>query len=117
LVYYPKDFLVTHKIGKVYVSVIGSSCFHILTFFQGRRACEVRSSWLGKGPSRLKNYFGGYARYPSVHRFKVDERRGFFITTHGLHNFAGQGQLQVSDINDGTAIWGLDPVRIPVFLN
>ncbi|KXN82163.1 hypothetical protein AN958_02972 [Leucoagaricus sp. SymC.cos] len=72
-----------------------------------RRALNVRSCWLGKGPSRVKNYNQGYANYPSVHRIKVDERRGFVITTHGQHNVAGQGRVVVSDINDGTAIFQL----------
>lgn len=73
-----------------------------------RRACQMRSCWLGKGPSRIKDYYHGYSSYPNVHRIKVDEKRGFIITTHGQHIPPSQGRLVVSDIDSGQPIWGLD---------
>ncbi|KAF9445089.1 hypothetical protein P691DRAFT_777811 [Macrolepiota fuliginosa MF-IS2] len=65
-----------------------------------RRACEVRLSWLGKGPSRTTSYDCGSSG-SSVHRIKVDERRRFYITTHLT------GGLTVADIDEGNVIWGL----------
>ena len=79
---------------------------------QGRRAREVHSCWIGKGPSRIKDYHHAYADYANVHRIKVDERRGFIITTHGQRTTESQGRVVVSDINDGQLIWSLDSVRL-----
>ncbi|KAJ3564193.1 hypothetical protein NP233_g8457 [Leucocoprinus birnbaumii] len=73
-----------------------------------RRAREVHSCWLGKGPSHIKDYYNGYVHYPNVHRIKVDERRGFIITTHGQQLPLSQGRVVVSDIDEGRPIWGLD---------
>lgn len=81
---------------------------------QGYRACDVRMSWLGKGPSRTKSLHYGPPYYPDVHRIKVDEQRGFFITTHGEPHNTGPGRLIVADISDGSPIWSIDSVRSPI---
>lgn len=98
--------------GRVYVGVCSLFGIMFLKYSPGRRACEVHSCWLGKGPSRIKDYYHAYVDYATVHRIKVDEKRGFIITTHGHHDSASQGRVMVSDISDGQPIWGLDSVRL-----
>jgi hypothetical protein len=63
----------------------------------GRKRLQIEKAWLG-GPSTLKEY---HATGTSVHRFKVDEKAGYLITT------CRDGGLNVTDLADGQVLWSL----------
>lgn len=110
------DFWARQRHGSNFVSSPCWCCHFNPLNYPGRRACDVRQSWLGKGPSRTKSL---HNNYHNVHRIKVDEERGFFITTHGSQAIVpfgvfnpNSGGLVVADITDGTPIWIMYSVSI-----
>jgi hypothetical protein len=65
---------------------------------QVRLQYQIERSWLGMGPSALTTHLHIGT---DVHRLKVDEQRGFIITTHQ------EGGLCVSDITEQVILWAL----------
>jgi hypothetical protein len=71
--------------------------------WSGHIQWQIESGWLGKAPSKVREYLSA-DKY--VHRVKVDEQRGFFITTHRT------GGLLVTDLERDVTIWSLSKVRL-----
>ncbi|KAF9489180.1 hypothetical protein BDN71DRAFT_1531426 [Pleurotus eryngii] len=66
-----------------------------------KRRVLIAQSWLGRRPSRLHQHSSA-APNSKVHRFKVDERRGFIVST------SSEGSLNVTDLATGETLWALD---------
>ncbi|KAF8993352.1 hypothetical protein BDQ17DRAFT_1412993 [Cyathus striatus] len=64
-----------------------------------RRRVEMGNSWLAHAPSYIRLYDS--LNHKAVHRIKVDEGRGFIITTSQM------GGLTVVDMESGEWLWGL----------
>ncbi|KAG2024124.1 hypothetical protein CC2G_001711 [Coprinopsis cinerea AmutBmut pab1-1] len=83
-----------------------------------KRRVEVNRSWAGTLPSDVKRYHpppnhrsgpaeGLWSSVPKdVHRIKVDETRGFFLTT------TRGGSIVVSEISTGRSLWSLPRVYV-----
>lgn len=69
----------------------------------GKRRTEIRQSWEGYGFSRFVNHPSSGL---SVHRIKVDELRGFIITSSIL------GMLIVSDLHSDQVLWAFEEVTV-----
>ncbi|KAJ7064637.1 hypothetical protein C8F01DRAFT_1366925 [Mycena amicta] len=65
-----------------------------------RRQLRIEQSWLGKAPSSV-TFHAATGR--NVHRIKVDERRGFIITTASERDPG----LRVVDMESGELVWSL----------
>ncbi|KAF4562492.1 hypothetical protein EYR36_004152 [Pleurotus pulmonarius] len=66
-----------------------------------QRRALIPQSWLGRQPSRLRQH-SSTAPNSKVHRFKIDERRGFIVST------SSEGSLNVTDLATGETLWALD---------
>ncbi|KAG9223420.1 hypothetical protein PLEOSDRAFT_1081654 [Pleurotus ostreatus PC15] len=66
-----------------------------------KRRALIAQSWLGRQSSRLRQHSSA-APNSKVHRFKVDERRGFIVST------SSEGSLNVTDLATGETLWALD---------
>ncbi|KAF4562491.1 hypothetical protein EYR40_004692 [Pleurotus pulmonarius] len=66
-----------------------------------QRRALIPQSWLGRRPSRLRQH-SSTAPNSKVHRFKIDERRGFIVST------SSEGSLNVTDLATGETLWALD---------
>ncbi|KAF7437516.1 hypothetical protein PC9H_004358 [Pleurotus ostreatus] len=66
-----------------------------------KRRVLIAQGWLGRQPSTLRQH-SRTASNSKVHRFKIDERRGFIVST------SSQGSLNVTDLATGDTLWALD---------
>lgn len=92
--------------GKLTVrSVSLERAFTMLKRQQGQLRARIEKGWMGRAPSTKKAY---NAPGDHVHRIKVDEQRGFIITTYSEGGLTG---LTVTDIATDTALWTFDTVK------
>ncbi len=64
----------------------------------------IAQSRLGRQLSRLRQHNSAEPN-SKVHRFKVDKRRGFIVSTYS------EGSLNVTDLTTGESLWAFDKVR------
>ncbi|KAF9489178.1 hypothetical protein BDN71DRAFT_1512381 [Pleurotus eryngii] len=66
-----------------------------------QRRVFIAQGWLGQQSSTLRQH-SSIASNSKVHRFKIDERRGFIVSS------SSEGPLNVTDLATGDTLWALD---------
>ncbi|KIY48561.1 hypothetical protein FISHEDRAFT_17490, partial [Fistulina hepatica ATCC 64428] len=68
-----------------------------------QRRTQINNSWRGYGPSRRQDYV---IVSPGTHRIKVDEARGFIITSSSI------GGIVITDLDTDSLLFALPPTYV-----